>query len=342
VFEVDLALSEEQQQLVEAISGLLARESSSERVRSAEPSGFDAKLWSALHDAGVVHMAVDEDGGGWGATELDLALVAEQLGRTLCSAPVVEAQVSATLLREFARTGNVAAGRILDSVLAGERLVSFAPRPGRGARLELVPGAAVADAVIASVDGRLLLVPLEGNRTAVANLGSMPLADVELPAEATVLAEAGGEAFERALDRWLKLTAAVLVGAGARALEISVEYACERKAFGTPIGSFQAISHRLADSATAVDGARLLAYRAACADVDEPERSRELAAMAFAFAYEAARDVTHRGIHFHGGYGFMMEQDIQLYYRRVRGWANVFGDANVALDRVAATRYCTS
>jgi alkylation response protein AidB-like acyl-CoA dehydrogenase len=64
--------------------------------------------------------------------------------------------------------------------------------------------------------------------------------------------------------------------------------------------------------------------------------------MAFAVAYEAARDVTHRGIHFHGGYGFMMEQDIQLYYRRVRGWANVFGDTNAALDRVASERYCES
>jgi alkylation response protein AidB-like acyl-CoA dehydrogenase len=172
----------------------------------------------------------------------------------------------------------------------------------------------------------------------------MPLADVEIPGAATVLVESGvaAEVFERAVDRWLMLTAAVLVGAGSRALEITVDYACDRRAFGTPIGAFQAISHRLADSATAVDGARLLVYRAACAEVDDVERASELAAMAFAFAYEAARDVTHRGIHFHGGYGFMMEQDIQLYYRRVRGWANVFGDTNAALDRVASERYCES
>ena len=61
--------------------------------------------------------------------------------------------------------------------------------------------------------------------------------------------------------------------------------------------------------------------------------------MAFAFAYETARDATHRSLHIHGGYGFGMEGDIQLYYRRVRGWAMVYGEPAVALDRVADARY---
>jgi alkylation response protein AidB-like acyl-CoA dehydrogenase len=207
-----------------------------------------------------------------------------------------------------------------------------------------VPGGAVADSVVAMVSGQVVITQLAENRTLVKNLGSLPLADVKVPPDSVVLAE--GEVatrlFERAVDCWLTLTAAMLVGAAARALAITVDYAGQRNAFGVPIGSFQAVSHRLADSATAIDGARLLAYRAGCADIDEPARAGELAAMAFAFAYEAARDVTHRGIHFHGGYGFMMEQDIQLYYRRIRGWANVFGDANVTLDRVAAKRYAAS
>jgi alkylation response protein AidB-like acyl-CoA dehydrogenase len=95
----------------------------------------------------------------------------------------------------------------------------------------------------------------------------------------------------------------------------------------------------LADSATAADGALLLAFEAACAFADEPARVKELAAMAFAFAYETARDATQRSLHIHGGYGFGMEGDIQLYYRRTRGWAMVFGEAAVALDRVADGRY---
>jgi alkylation response protein AidB-like acyl-CoA dehydrogenase len=338
---VDLALSDEQRQLVESFAGLFERESSSERVRAAESTGFDPKLWAALMESGVLHMAVDEDAGGWGASRLDLALVAEQFGRVVGSAPLIDAQVAAMLLQACAAQGSDAAAATLASALEGEQLVTFAPRPSAAGRLGLVPGGSVADAVVALDGDRLVLVGLGDNRTVVSNLGSMPLADVEIGPAPSVLvaAPAAARLFDDAIVTWITLQAAALVGAAARALQITVDYAIQRKAFGTPIGAFQAVSHRLADSATAIDGARLLAYRAACAGVDEPDRASELAAMAFAFAYESARDVTYRGIHFHGGYGFMMEQDIQLFYRRCRGWANVFGDANTGLDRVAAARY---
>ncbi len=92
---MDLNLSEEQQQLVDTFSSLYAKESTGERVRAAEPSGYDAALWERLLETGVVEMAVDEGSGGWGATLLDLALVAEQHGRHLGSAPLIEAQTAA-------------------------------------------------------------------------------------------------------------------------------------------------------------------------------------------------------------------------------------------------------
>ncbi|MDQ2648985.1 MAG: acyl-CoA dehydrogenase, partial [Actinomycetota bacterium] len=126
---------------------------------------------------------------------------------------------------------------------------------------------------------------------------------------------------------------------GSVGLELGADYAKERIAWGVPIGTFQGVSHPLADSAAALDGARLLAYEAAWADDAEPARFGELAAMAFGFAYEAARDATYRSLHFHGGYGFMMEYDVQLYYRRARAWATVFGEADVAFRRVADKRY---
>src|SRR5262249_6064635 len=132
---------------------------------------------------------------------------------------------------------------------------------------------------------------------------------------------------------------AALVGIGARALEIGIDYARERKAWGVPIGSFQAVSHRLADSATALDGARLLAYEAAWAASEQPERHSERAAMAFAFASESARDATYRSLHFHGGYGFMMEFDVQLYYRRARAWSGIYLEPRRAYGRVADKRY---
>jgi alkylation response protein AidB-like acyl-CoA dehydrogenase len=333
---VDLSLSGEQRQLVDSFAAIYARESTSERVRAAEPSGFDPELWRALLETGAVEMAVDEHAGGWGAAELELALIAEQYGRAIASAPVIEAQVGARLL---GRCGDAGAG-LLTEVLAGGQLVSFAPRAARDGVLGLVPGGAVADAVVALVDQRLVAVPA-GDRTPIQNLGSLPLADVSVGDNVVVLAE-GGEArraFSDALDLWLTLTGAALVGVANKAVELGVEYAKQRHAFGRLIGSFQAVSHPLAVSATAADGARLLAYEAACAFVDEPARVKELAAMAFAFAYETARDATQRSLHVHGGYGFGMEGDIQLYYRRARGWAMVFGEPSVALDRVADARY---
>jgi alkylation response protein AidB-like acyl-CoA dehydrogenase len=333
---VDLSLSGEQRQLVDSFAAMYARESTSERVRAAEPLGFDPKLWKALLETGVIEMAVDEAAGGWAASEVDLALIAEQFGRAVASAPVIESQVAARVLAGCGEPG----AELLGYALAGDKLISFTPRRGYGDSLKLVPAGAVADAVVAFVDGRVVAVPVAENRCPVTNLGSLPLADITID-DAAVLAE-GEDArrlFEAALDLWLALTSAALAGAAKKAVEMGVDYAKQRHAFGTAIGTFQAVSHPLADSATAADGARLLALKAACAFADEPERARELSAMAFAFAYETARDATHRSLHIHGGYGFGMEGDIQLYYRRARGWAMVYGEPGVALDRVADARY---
>ncbi len=334
---MDLRLSPEQDQLVAAFVGLYSKHSTPEHVRAVESSGFDPELWKRVAELGAVPMAVSEADGGWGASFLDLALVAEQQGRFVAAVPVIETQVAARLLARLADRGAGPRRHALE----GDRLITFAPRPARGQGAGMVPAGAVADDALILAGDRLLLVPLDGSRTPVENLASMPLADVAIGPAATVLVEGPDAlaAHDRAVDEWMALTAAALVGIAARALEIGVEYVKERHAWGVPIGSFQGISHRLADSATAVDGARLLAYEAAWAVDDQPERAAELAAMAFAFAYETARDATYRSLHFHGGYGFMMEYDIQLYYRRARGWANVYAGPEAGYRRVADRRY---
>lgn len=337
---MDLRLDDEQEQLVAAFSALYAKEAPTERVRAAEPLGFDPRLWDAVREMGVVAMAVAEAAGGWGASPLDLALIAEQQGRHVAPAPIIETQVAARLL---ARVGGESASGALAGALAGERMVTISVHPAERGIAKLVPAGAVADDAIVFDGARLVLVALDGVRTRVENLGSMPLADVEVPADAVVLASgaAARVAFEVAIDDFLMLTAAALVGIGARALEIGVEYVKERKAWGVPIGSFQSVAHHLADAAAAVDGARLLAYEAAWAVAADPDRAGELAAMAFAFAYEAARDSTYRSLHYHGGYGFMMEYDVQLYYRRARAWANVYAEPRRAYGRAADRRYGT-
>ncbi len=338
---MDLRPSDEQLQLVDAFGSLYGKESTPERVRAAEPLGFDGGLWDRLIELGALSMAVDEAHGGWGASMLDLELVAEEHGRALGPAPLLESQVACRLL---ARIGGTAAADLLGAALAGEQTVTLSPRRPAGGRLALVPAGAVATHVLLCDGDRLVAVPTDERRTVPENVGSQPLADVPVDptalAGATVLLDRSGpEAVDRALDDWLVLTAGALAGMAERAVAIGVDYAAEREAFGQKIGAFQAVGHRLADVATSSAGATLLAREAAWADGEQPGRRAELAAMAFAFAAATARDATDVALHVHGGYGFMLEYDIQLYYRRARGWANVLLGPAAAARRVADARY---
>jgi alkylation response protein AidB-like acyl-CoA dehydrogenase len=335
---MDLRPSQEQQQLVDAFASLYADQCPTSKVREAEPLGFLPDLWRRLRENGALEMAVPEDKGGWGASLLDLALVAEQHGRAVAPAPLVETQVAARLL---ARLG---ADELLADVLAGTRLVTLAVRPARDGVAALVPAGAVADVALVLDGDRLLLVTVPSEVRHVVNTGSLPLADLTVTADATELATGTPalQAYALALDEWRVLTAAALSGIAARGLEIGVAYVKERQAFGVPIGSFQGVAHRLADRACEVDGTELLVREAAWAAAEEPGRAAELAAMAFGFAAETARDTTYHALHFHGGYGFMLEYDIQLYFRRARAWAAVLSEPRAAYGRVADVRYATA
>ena len=338
---MDLLPSQDQQQLIDAFASLYTALAPTSRVRQAEPLGFLPELWARLRDTGALEMAVSEERGGGGASLLDLALVAEQHGRAVAPAPLVEAQVAVRLL---SRLDGPVADQALAAALAGERLVTVAVRPAQAVTATLVPAGAIADQAIVLVGDTLLLMDVPADVRPVDNVGSLPLADLTVPKDALVLSEgpAALEAYATAVDEWRVLTAAALSGIASRALEIGVAYVKERQAFGVAIGTFQGVAHKLADRAAEVDGAELLAREAAWAAAEEPGRASELAAMAFAFAAETARDTTYHALHFHGGYGFMLEYDIQLYFRRARGWAGVLAEPRTAYRQVADTRYATA
>ncbi|MFC5746315.1 acyl-CoA dehydrogenase family protein [Actinomadura rugatobispora] len=331
---MDLALLPEDEELVSVLDAALAKESSADRVRAAEGLGFDPALWTTLNGIGVPALALDQDD----CTALRLVLIAETAGRHLASAPVVESLVTARLLR---RCGGPAADALAARCADG-RIATLVPHPTRGRAAELVPAGAVAEIVLAYDGGALTAVLAEPPMAAAANLGGMPLADRDLSGESggaevetVARAEPARLAFEAARSEWQLLTAAQLVGLAARALEIAVAYVRERRVFGRPVGSFQTVSHKLADHATAVDGARLLVREAAwAADADDP-RARALSAMAFCYAAEQAVAVTADALHFHGGYGFTTEYDIQLYYRRAQAYPLVWGSVQREYQRVA-------
>ena len=169
------------------------------------------------------------------------------------------------------------------------------------------------------------------------NFGATPMADRSArEGERRVLGPASD--FDAVLDRWKVLTSAALIGVADGALRLGVQYVMEREQFGVPIGSFQAVQHGMADLPVLIDGARLLSHKAAWAldagtdlidwrNLDITD-GPTLASMAFVFASDAASHATDRSLHYHGGYGFAEEYDIQLYYRRARSWALVFSDVS--------------
>src|SRR3954468_13546928 len=179
---MDLRPSDEQQQLVEAFEDLYKDASSPDRVRTAEPLGHLSELWDRLVATGAIEMAVPEAAGGGGAPLLDLALVAEQHGRFVAPAPLIEVQVAARLLSRLP-----AAESTLREVLAGQRLVTLAVRPARDGVATLVPAGAVADAALILDDDPLGLLVVSDDVRHVLNTGGMPLADLDIGG-ATVLA----------------------------------------------------------------------------------------------------------------------------------------------------------
>jgi len=335
---VNFHLGEEQELLRESFEELFAAESSAERVRAAEPLGFDAGLWKQLVETGAVAMRAPEARGGSGAGLLDAALVCELAGRHLASVPLPEAIAASRLLAELP---GEAAQQTLAAVTAGSAVPTLAVGRAWDDADPLVPGGAIADAVL-GMDGEalLLLRPEAGSRRAPASLGSAPLARLAVRRDApgaTVLLEGieARRAFEAAREEWKLLTAAALGGLARRALELAADYAGERIQFGRAIATFQGIAHPLADAVTAVDGARLLWLEAIWAIARGDARAAALVSMAFASAAEASAEATARSLHVHGGYGLSVEYDIQLYFRRGRAWALAGGSASDELQELA-------
>jgi alkylation response protein AidB-like acyl-CoA dehydrogenase len=328
---VDLDPTDEQQSIVDVFGGLAERTVPLDRLRDHEPLGFAPQLWRQLVSVGGPGMAVPEDAGGGGATLLDLALAVEALGRRLAPAPLVEHAVAARLL---ARVDALA-----PDVVDGTRIASIALRPMLGGVSRLVPAGAVASTVLA-FDGLHLVVADGEPGVHVPNLASAPLADVDLRGGRSLASGTdAARLYAQAIDEWRVLTAAALVGLGLGALDVAVRYVSEREQFGVPIGSFQAIQHALADASVALDGAQLLARKAAWAHDVVQDEAAELGAMAFLFAAEQAQRASDRALHFHGGYGFMEEYDVQLFYRRAKGWANVLDEPAREYAHLADLRY---
>lgn len=354
---MNLGYTEEQVAIADTVRRLCEDHCSCDIVRMAEHSGFEAarSLWDLMREAGLLGLLIEAEHGGAGLSLQEAVAVYEVLGRHLAPTPhFASSVVSALTLQRVASTPikekwlrRIADGSAVvvpawlepESGFGEDGIALEAEAVAAGYRLsgrkQHVPFAKIADAllVLARVVGphngdELELFLVDPKQPGLHIQASTSLAaddqsivefrSVEVSGEDRLTDSGCGWAtWSEVVNEAIIADAAYAVGLAERALEMTVDYARERKQFGQPIGAFQAISHALVDCAIAVDGARALVQEAAWAHA-HGYSWRALGAMAARFARSAARDVTAKAEQVHGGIGFTLDYDIQLYYRRAK------------------------
>ncbi len=344
---MNFEFSDEQRALRDQARKFLADRGALDRARQVLEGGasFDRGLWREMAEMGWPGTAVPEPDGGAGFGYLELCVIAEELGRTLAPTPFAS---SVYLFTEAVLLHGSPAQRrrLLPALASGETIGCLAlaegPRPptpdglttrmrdGRvsGVKVPVPDGDVAGEAVVAAADDAaggvtLCLVDLTGpgvRREAVATVDpSRPHARVQLeaaPAEPLGAPGQGWALLERLLDRAAVLLAFEQVGGAEAALHMARDYALGRFAFGRPIGSFQAIKHKLADVYVAVELARSNAYYGAWALSTGAPELPVAAAVARVSASEAFAHAARENVQTHGGMGFTWEFDCHLYYRR--------------------------
>jgi alkylation response protein AidB-like acyl-CoA dehydrogenase len=353
----DLRYSDAEEQLRAVVRDLLADRSPWPAVLARVDAGEadDIPLWHALAaDLGCAGLLIDEGHGGAGASYREAAAVAEETGRAAACVPYLTSAVMATTALlgtgDADLLGGLAAGR-LTAVLA----VGFADMPGAVAPVRVgrpengdAPGMARLYGTVRGVAGALaagvLLVPADGvpfglyavdpadAGVSVAPLVSLdatrPLADVTLdnaPGRALLTGEAAARAVAAALAAGAGVLASEQLGVAERCLEMTITYVKERHQFARPVGSFQALKHRLADVWVAVTQARAAArYAAACLAEGDPDTPVAVA-LAKAACGEAAVLAAQECVQLHGGIGFTWEHPAHLLLKRAKSGSLALG-----------------
>lgn len=353
-----LGLDEEQEALAGTVRALLARRADSQAVRAAAASdaGYDTDLWRTLcEQIGAAALTVPEEYDGAGATLFEAGIVLDELGHSLAPAPLLPAVVVAEALRAVlevdAATGAAHAADLLSRVAAGEvAALAWSGASGLPARREPVvavtagdgthatgevrnvPFAAQAEVlVVAAHDGeRPVLLAVDPSDASVERTPAMDttwqLGTVRLEAApATVLAADATAALDRAHLAGTVALTSLQLGCARRGLEMTVSYAKERVQFGRPIGSFQALKHRLADLLVLVEMSRSAVWAATHAvAVDAPD-AETLAAAAASYCTEALDRVAAETVQLHGGLAITWEHDAQMVFKRAHALRQLIG-----------------
>ena len=354
---------DERDELRSTARGLLARESSSERVRAtvAEPPGFDRALWDTMAELGWTTIHVPSDRGGAGCGYADLAVVLHELGRAITPSPFLASAVLASGALMLADDDGIG-GELLSLLASGAALgsVAFAGTDGSydcarlttgwrsaGGSLRLNGASGfVLDADLAAVivvaardeDGAVAAVAVDTTtpglrieQTATVDetrrLFTVSFDDVSVDAD-RMLCEPGARAealFGNVLALGVVAAACDATGTAEHALERAADYAKERTQFGKPIGSFQAVKHMCADMAIAVEASRAATRAAAEALDGDPAAWSTTAAITSSYVGPACSHACALGLRVYGGMGFTWEHDSHLFVKRVKLDECLFG-----------------
>jgi len=352
---MDLSLTEEQAMLRNSLRSLCGDLFTSQSVRECEANPQAANpLMHQLSETGVSGLLLPEAHGGVALGMTDVVVAQAELGRALAPAYFAEthvlgatilsdsaiAEIAGGALREIA-LGAPAIACAVQEISSADELLESSVRLSRDG---LLHGEKSYASFAAGVTQWLLVTAKDESGapalclsraessglalTPLPNLSDSPLAHVSFAGAATQVLARGENArriWTLGFDRLKLAIAAQAVGGAERILEITTDYAKTRVQFGQPIGAFQSIAHYLADAAVQVEGARYLTFRAAAA-ADDREDFSTWAAMAKLKACKVFRDVSALGVQVHGGIGFTLEADPQLYYRRAKHLELMYGD----------------
>ena len=353
--------SEDLNQVRAEARAFLAEHAAGSARRALESgTGFDRALWAEMGKLGWIGAAIPEEYGGSGLGEEGLCVLAEEIGRSFAATPFASSAYLAS--QALLRFGSEAQRRrYLPGLADGSVIGCFALAEGVGApaadrltvqlregllhgsKHPVIDGGLAGIAIVAlrhAGEIALMVVDLDQPQVERISLESLdPSRDVArlsfAGARGDVLPGAlGFSAVETLLDRAAVLFAFEQIGGAQACLEMARDYALQRQAFGRPIGSFQAIKHKLADVYVAIEVARSNAYYGAWAlGADAPDLTSAGAAarVAATHAYELA---SAENIQTHGGMGFTWEYDCHLYYRRAKHLALAIGAAPFWKDRL--------
>ena len=352
--------SEEQRLLADSVRRLLQKdyefEARKKIVASAE--GYSPKVWATFAEMGLTGLPLSPDYGGFGGGAVDLMGVMEAFGEALVVEPLVPTLVGALLV---AKGGSAELKQaVLPAVAEGRMKLAFAhSEPGsrydlahvkvkaNGAKIEgaksAVVGAPMADKLVVSAAGAsgVGLFLVDRNDAALQSfqtLDEQRAADVTFRSSAAIPLQGGLALIEEVIDFATALACAEAAGAMKFACDTTLEYLKTRKQFGVPIGTFQALQHRIVDLYIAYEQARSMACLA-CSKMDISEnpadRARAVSAAKIKVA-DNARLVSQEAVQLHGGMGMSEELKISHTFRRLTVLAQQYGDADHHLERFAS------